>query len=174
MYSAIRTTFMAAVAFAAVTLSTGVQAQGVKVIAQHRDWTSYSYNEDGQKVCYMASVPKKAEGSYSKRGDIYLIVSHRVGEKRWDEVSVQFGYPFKEKGEAQLSVGKDKFRFFAEGDSAWAYDIADDEKIINAMIKGAELIVQGTSSRDTKTKDTYSLSGFSAAYRSINQACGKK
>ncbi|MCZ4281019.1 invasion associated locus B family protein [Kiloniella laminariae] len=174
MYSAIRTTFMAAVAFTAIAFSTGVQAQGVKVIAQHRDWTSYSYNEDGQKVCYMLSAPKKAEGSYSKRGDIYLMVSHRVADQRWNEVSIQTGYTFKPKSDAVLNVGKSRFTFFTEEDWAWAYDIADDEKIINAMIKGAELIVHGVSSRDTKTKDTYSLSGFSAAYRSINQACGKK
>jgi hypothetical protein len=31
--------------------------------------------------------------------------------------------------------------------------------------------VQGTSSRGTLTTDTYSLSGFSAAYDAISEAC---
>ncbi len=122
----------------------------------------------------MASAPKKAEGKYKKRGDIYLTVSHRTGEKRWDEVSIQTGYAYKGKSEATLTVGKSSYKFFTSGDSAWAYDLEEDKKVINSMIKGSKLYVNGVSARGTKTKDTYSLSGFSAAYRSINQACGKK
>ena len=34
------------------------------------------------------------------------------------------------------------------------------------------MIVQGTSSRGTKTTDTYSLIGFTKAYRAIADACG--
>ena len=33
---------------------------------------------------------------------------------------------------------------------------------------------QGTSSRGTQTTDTYSLKGFTAAYKAINTACGVK
>ncbi|OUS17034.1 hypothetical protein A9Q97_01940 [Rhodospirillales bacterium 47_12_T64] len=166
---------MITVSLGAFFLSTvSGQAQGIKVIGQHKDWTSYSYSENGHKVCFIASVPKKAEGKYKKRGDIYLTVSHRTGEKRWDEVSVQSGYSYKNNSEATLSVGKTRYKFFTKGDSAWAYDLGDDKKVINSMVKGSNLIVNGVSARGTKTKDTYSLRGFSAAYRSINQACGKK
>jgi hypothetical protein len=34
------------------------------------------------------------------------------------------------------------------------------------------MIVEGVSSRGTKTRDTYSLSGFGKMYQAINQACG--
>jgi hypothetical protein len=34
--------------------------------------------------------------------------------------------------------------------------------------------VRGTSTRGTKTTDTYSLSGFGAAVNAINTACGIK
>ena len=34
------------------------------------------------------------------------------------------------------------------------------------------MVVRGVSSRGTQTTDTYSLSGFTAAYRAINTACG--
>jgi hypothetical protein len=36
------------------------------------------------------------------------------------------------------------------------------------------MVVRGQSNRGTKTTDTYSLVGFSAAYQAINQACGVK
>ena len=38
--------------------------------------------------------------------------------------------------------------------------------------KGAKMVVRGTSWRGTKTKDTYSLKGFTAAYKKINEICG--
>lgn len=175
MNSAIRLAFMATITFGAFFVSaTPGHAQKINVIGEHKDWTSYSYSENGHKVCFITSVPKKAEGKYKKRGDIYLIVSHRTGEKRWDEVSVQTGYAYKKDSEATLNIGKTRYNFFTAGDSAWAYDLGDDKKVINSMVKGSNLIVNGVSARGTKTKDTYSLRGFSAAYRSINQACGKK
>jgi hypothetical protein len=34
------------------------------------------------------------------------------------------------------------------------------------------MIVKGTSSRGTLTTDTYSLSGFTAAFNAISKACG--
>ncbi|WP_421779745.1 invasion associated locus B family protein [Kiloniella litopenaei] len=175
MKSAIPMALMVSVSFglSALTATTS-SAQGIKAIGQHKDWTSYSYTENGHKVCFMNSVPKKAEGKYKKRGDIYLVVSHRAGEKRWDEISIQAGYSYRPDSQVTLSVGKSSYKFFTAGDSAWAYNQEDDQKVINAMIKGSKLIVRGVSGRGTKTKDTYSLSGFSAAYRAINQACGKK
>lgn len=173
--SKVRNLCLAGASLAAVLLTAVPgQAQGIKVIAQHRDWTAYSYTENGSKVCFMASAPKKAVGDYTKRGDIYAMVTHRPGEKRWDEVSITTGYTYKKESTVNLTVGSKKYKFFTGGDTAWAYDLDEDRALIGAMIKGAKMVVVGHSSRGTKTTDTYSLSGFSAAYRSINQACGKK
>ena len=46
--------------------------------------------------------------------------------------------------------------------------------VVDAMIRGARLVVKGTSSRGTKTTDTYSLKGFSAAFKAIGKACKVK
>ena len=43
--------------------------------------------------------------------------------------------------------------------------------VVDAMKKGERLIIEGTSSKGTLTKDTYSLKGFSAAYRAISSKC---
>ena len=37
--------------------------------------------------------------------------------------------------------------------------------------KGSTMIFKGTSSRGTLTTDTYSLKGFTAAYRSLKTKC---
>ena len=42
------------------------------------------------------------------------------------------------------------------------------------MKRGQKLTVEGVSFKGTKTKDTYSLSGFSKAYRAISAKCKQK
>ena len=42
---------------------------------------------------------------------------------------------------------------------------------VAAMKRGSRMIVNGTSAKGTKTKDTYSLNGFSSAYKAISNKC---
>ena len=41
------------------------------------------------------------------------------------------------------------------------------------MKRGSTMTVRGTSVRDTFSMDTYSLTGFSAAYDAMRDACAK-
>ncbi len=54
------------------------------------------------------------------------------------------------------------------------YDAKDDSRMVKSMRAGRTMIMEGTSGRGTKTRDTYSLSGFSAAHNAINKACKPK
>ena len=47
----------------------------------------------------------------------------------------------------------------------------DDKDIVAAMKRGSRMIINGTSFKGTKTKDTYSLSGFTSAYKAISNKC---
>ena len=53
-------------------------------------------------------------------------------------------------------------------DTAWT---DNDDKVIYAMKKGLELILNGESSRGTVTNDTYTLKGFTAALNKLNEDC---
>jgi len=149
-------------------------AQGIERLGDFGDWSAFQFVENGNKACYMASQPKKAEGDYKKRGDVYAIVTHRPGEKLRDEVSVLAGYSYKEGSTVKVAIGGQAFELFTQGDGAWAKDKKADEALVKAMIKGSSLVAKGTSSRGTKTTDTYSLKGFSKAYAAIGKACGIK
>jgi hypothetical protein len=50
-------------------------------------------------------------------------------------------------------------------------DPADEAKLITAMQGGSTMVVTGTSLRGSTTKDTYSLSGISAALDKIHSSC---
>ncbi len=156
----------------ALTGATRAMAQDVTVIGTHGAWTAYSYQEDSGIVCYMASEPTKAEGNYTRRGDVFALVTHRPSEDSLDVVSVVAGYAYKENSDVTLSIGSSSFEMFTAGERAWNRDEATDKAMVQAMIRGSTLTVRGASTRDTLTTDTYSLSGFTAAHKDITTACG--
>ncbi len=142
-----------------------------KLLGEYGDWVAYYYRDSAGPVCYMASAPKKDEGKYSKRGDIYVVVTHRPNEKSYDVVNVNAGYTYKGNSETQLKIGAKTFNLFTSGDKAWAMTSQDDKEIVNSMKRGSRMIINGTSSKGTKTKDTYSLNGFTSAYKAISNKC---
>lgn len=150
----------------------GAQAQAIERLGDFSDWSAFKYEEGGNLICFMASEPTKAEGNYTRRGEIHAMVTHRPGENRIDEVSIRTGYPYQEQSLVDVQIGALKAQLFTEGESAWAVDKETDTKLVQAMIKGNTMVIQGTSARGNNTTDTYSLSGFTRAYRAIGQACG--
>ena len=148
-----------------------VLAQDVTVIGTHGEWTAYSYQEDSGIVCYIASEPTKAEGNYTRRGDVFALVTHRPSENSIDVVSVVSGYPYQENSDVNIRIGTKSFELFTHGERAWTRDESSDKDMVQTMIRGASMIVKGTSDRGTLTTDTYSLSGFTAAHKDISDAC---
>jgi hypothetical protein len=142
-----------------------------KLIGEYGDWFAYYYRDNAGPVCYIASTPKKDEGKYTKRGDIYIVVTHRPNEKSYDVVNINAGYNYKPSSETELKIGTQTFKLFVSEDKAWATSTKDDKAIVAAMKRGSRMIVNGTSSKGTKTKDTYSLNGFTSAYKAISNKC---
>ncbi len=149
-----------------------VTAQEGGFIATFDDWSAFSENEGGKPLCYAASLPKKAEGDYTQRGDTYVMVTHRPAEKAVGVFSVRAGYTYQEGSEVEVTIGGQTFTLFTDGGYAWAEDEDTDRAINVAMKAGKNMVVKGTSSRGTLTTDTYSLIGFTAAQGAIDKACG--
>ena len=157
---------------AAFTVST-VPASA-KQIAAFKGWSAHSEGKGKTRTCWIYSEPVKDEGNYKKRGRIYLLVTHRPGEKTFNQVQFTAGYTYKKGSAVQVAIGAKKFDLFTNGDTAWARSTKDDRNLATAMRGGARMVFTGQSSRGTKTKDTYSLSGISAAHKAIGKACGVK
>jgi invasion protein IalB len=177
MRRAIRPGLLTTAAFCAATLAAAVapaQAQSAdpEILGSYTDWTAYTYTEGGNKVCYMASQPKKAEGNYDKRGDIFVLVTHRPADSTSDVVSIVAGYDYKGESDVTVNIDGRTFSLFTHGERAWARDTATDKSMVGSMRAGRSMKVEGTSERGTKTVDTYSLSGFTAAHQAISKACG--
>lgn len=166
------TVLIPVLAAALLSLSgTQTHAQTPKEIGKFRDWVAYVYKTDQDHVCYATSWPKKSAPKGVKRGEIYLAVSHRPRKKVVGEVSVVVGYPFKNGTEAIAEIKGKTYSMPTRGERAWAVDAAEDRRLIKGMKAGSRAVIRGISSRGTKTTDSYSLLGFTAAYNAISRAC---
>ncbi len=165
-------TTAAAVLFAAlVAPASGAWAQDVTPLGTFEAWEAYTYKEDGHKVCYQVSEPKKSEGDYTRRGRTYVMVTHRPANGNTNVVSVIAGYTYKKDSDVSVNIGGHTFTLFTHEDSAWAADSEADRSLVRAMKRGVDMVVKGRSTHDTLTTDTYSLMGFTAAHEAINKAC---
>jgi hypothetical protein len=146
-------------------------AQTPQFLGTYRDWNVYAFTEDGEKICYMASEPKKQEGNYTRRDNPAVLVTRRPGPRVVDEVSVQPGYSYLDGSEVEVAIASSKFMLFTRGEHAWTKSEEADQALITAMKEGADMIVRGTSVKNTFSLDTYSLLGFTAAYNAMIDAC---
>ena len=146
-------------------------SQAERPLGSFGDWEAFTEREGKNLLCFMASEATKARGDYSKRGQTYVMVTHRPAEKSANVVSVEAGYSYKDGSEVEITIGKETFKLFTHGTTAFAYDAKSDNALVKAMIRGAGMTIKGYSSRGTLTTDTYSLKGFSASYKAISAAC---
>ncbi|MEJ1992844.1 MAG: invasion associated locus B family protein [Maritimibacter sp.] len=154
-------------------LATGAFAQeSSNRVAANTDWSVFV--ENSPKECWSVSKPKKTVNSKNgqvvqvRRGDILMFVSYRPGSS--GEVSFTGGYPFKPDSTVSLTIGSDTYQLFVDGEWAWSKP-DDDAKIIAAMKKGASAVLVGMSGRGTRTEDTFSLLGFTAAVDDAAARC---
>jgi hypothetical protein len=172
MIGMLRTTTSRALLACLLALSSApALAQTPQFLGTYRDWNVYAFTEDGEKICYMASEPKKQEGNYTRRDNPAVLVTRRPGPRVVDEVSVQPGYSYLDGSEVEVAIASNKFMLFTRGEHAWTKSEEADEALITAMKKGADMTVRGTSVRNTFSLDTYSLLGFTAAYDAMIDAC---
>ena len=158
------------------TLSTGHAAD--RLIGEYGDWRLFA-NDSGQaKSCFIVGEPKSSTPKNARRGDIFLIVSHRPGQGVRNELSVRVGYPFSATSEPFARVGSDEYGFFTgvqveNGADEWAWleRLDDQARLATAMKRGNELVFKCTSARGTLTTDSYSLRGVTAAMKALDAAC---
>jgi len=143
------------------------------LLGQYGDWGAYTASPGGNKVCFALAKPKttKTEPEGRKRHPSYVFVSTRPADKVKNEVSVIIGYPFKTSSDATAEIGTAKFAMYTQNDGAWIKNVAEEARMVDAMRKGADLTVKGTSGRGTQSTDQYSLKGLAQALDKIEQEC---
>jgi hypothetical protein len=137
------------------------------------EWGAYTASPGGKKVCFALAKPSKSETTPPNRSrdPIYLFVSSRPAEKVKDEVSIVIGYGFKPNTDATLDLGGASYVMYTQADGAWLKNAAEEGKLVEAMRKGGDLTVKGTSTRGTGSIDVFSLKGLAQALDKVGEEC---
>ena len=143
------------------------------LIGQFGTWGAYTATPNGRKVCFALAKPSssKTNPPNRPRDPAYAFVSTRPAEKVTNEVSVMIGYTLKPGSESTLEVGGASFAMYTQGDGLWIKNAAEEERMVEAMRKGADVTVKGVSAKGTETTDTFSLKGLAQALDRLAQDC---
>lgn len=165
-----------AVVLALLLLAFPAIATAADLVDISGDWQAFKDTDvDGKRVCFAGSHPIKSEGKYTKRGEPILLVTHWPADNVFGEVRFDAGYAIKPGSVVTVSSGDTTIKLDRlSGESAWAGSANDDTRLVHVIRTGATLVVKGTSSRGTRTTDTFSLKGSSAALKAIDRVCGNK
>ena len=143
------------------------------LIGQFGTWGAYAATPNGKKVCFALAKPSssKTNPPNRPRDPAYAFVSTRPAEKVVNEVSVMIGYTLKPGSESTLEVGGGSYAMYTQGDGLWIKNAAEEERMVEAMRKSADVVVKGVSAKGTETTDTFSLKGLSQALDRLAQDC---
>ena len=133
------------------------------------NWTAATHQEGGAKVCYAFTRASKSEGG-GTRQNVMLTVTQRPQGR--DQVAASLGYALRrDAGNDDVSgnVGGNDLRFYGAGSNAFAQE---GGAAVAAFKAGHDLVVKGPGPQNKGgTTDTFSLSGFTAAYEAITKEC---
>jgi len=140
------------------------------LLGQYDHWGAYWAAPKGHKICFIVTRSVQSAPANSARNPSYLFIASRPADKVKDEVSVIFREPFKAGVEATALIGSASFAMLTQADGAWIKNLADEARLVEAMRKGAELVLKGITQRGEST-DTFSLRGLIQAHDRSTQAC---
>lgn len=172
----LKTSVVAGALMALATQGAFAQEESTNQVAAKTAWSVFEDNDP--KECWAVSSPTETVNTRDgrvvavRRGDILLMTFFRPGAGVDGQVTFTGGYPFAGGSTVNVNVGGQEYEMFTEGEWAWPASTADDAKIIAALKRGASATLTARSSRGTITKDTFSLSGFTAAVEEAEKRCG--
>ena len=118
--------------------------------------------------CLIQSAPLKTDIPEGKsRGENYLLV-YRMKNNLEPIIQITAGFNYKSSDSISVTIDDKDYNFYSDSDTAWT---KEDQKVIVAMKKGLELVTSGISDRGTKVTDTYTLRGFTNAFKNLMGNC---
>ncbi|MGI3169522.1 invasion associated locus B family protein [Pseudooceanicola sp. C21-150M6] len=145
------------------------------IVSEQQDWAVYE--EADPKECWAVAAPKETVNTKNgqvvtvTRSQMLLMTFFRPTAGVDAQVTFTGGYPFAPGSTVTLNVDGKNFDLITQGEWAWPENKTQDASIVAAMKAGASAVVTGRSSRGTQTKDTFSLSGFTAAVTEAESRC---
>ncbi|CUH79070.1 invasion associated locus B family protein [Tropicibacter naphthalenivorans] len=153
----------------------GAQQESTNRVDAMTDWSVFE--EQSPRECWAVSKYKESVNTKDgrvvavTRGEILLMVFYRPEAGVKGQVAFTGGYPFANGSTVSVNISGNEFELYTEGEWAWPATPQDDAKLVTAMKRGADAVLTAVSSRGTRTQDTFSLLGFTAAVEDAEKRC---
>ncbi len=151
--------------------------QEIKQLGTFKTWTAWTGNDANGLMCYISAQPdswepQSVKGAPVKRSPIHFLIINRKGLGTKNEVQTLVRYPFHpSNANVVAAVDGKNYPMVTEGEAAWLAVEADEANFVEALKKGSNLTVKGTSQKGNLMTDNYDLSGVTAALAEIAKAC---
>ena len=77
----------------------------------------------------------------------------------------------KPGSDSTRGVGYASYAMYTQDDGLWIKNAAEEERMVDAMRKSADVVVKGVSAKGTETTDTFSLKGLAQELDRVAQDC---
>lgn len=156
---------------ASLILTATANAQQVRLLGEHRSWSSYAANDAGGPVCFAMTKPERVTPEPDGYSQAYLYITNRPAENVATEFNLVAGFTFQPDSKATVDVSGQVFNLFTQNDAAWLDDAGQSAELASAIRAGSSMTVEGTSAAGIKVTQNYSLSGATAAQQAIQGGC---
>ena len=143
-----------------------------------KDWSAFEcYTVSGAIEMEAFKDGEKLSKVSRDKGRFFVQMSKKNSDVF--EVTYFAGFPLKTASQAVLKIdGSQKFLLYSHPEPtssvekayAWSHP-NDDTKIIDALKKGDEAVIESNSHTGKVIKDTFALSGFTVAHNFMKKSC---
>lgn len=161
-----------AVGIAAIfSISDGL-AQSPRAVATFKDWSVFVRNVDGEKICFAAAEASDKSPKSVNHGDVFFLVATWASGAAAEQPSLMTGYAIDQKPEPNIRIGSDKWDMYSSENEAFIESNDEEQRLLRAMRRGADMRVSAVSTRGTATSYVVSLRGVTAALDRVERECG--
>lgn len=139
-------------------------------IARFKDWTVFTSDVDGERICYAATEATDRAPVSANHGDVWFYVTSWESGRARSQPSLKVGYELRPDVPPSARIGRANWTLFSSGNEAFAAD-EDDPQLVRALKRGSELRIEAVSERDTQVAYHFSLAGSSTAIDRAASSC---
>ena len=134
-----------------------------QTVATYKDWSVFVHDTGSDRICFAAAEASDKSPKSVNHGDIFFLVATWKSGAATNQPSFRAGYNLQQAPAPTIRIGSEKWDMYSSDNEAFVDSADAEQKLVEAMRKGADMKISAMSGRGTATSYVISLSGVSAA-----------
>lgn len=161
----------AAAALAGAVLAAPAEAAEPRPVASYREWSVFVRETDDDTICFAATEAKDKAPKSVNHGDVFFLIATWKSGAAVNQPSLMTGYNMRDAPPPTLRIGSEKWEMYVSENEAFIESAREEESLVSAMRRGADMRVSAVSTRGTATSYVISLLGVTAALERVREEC---